>query len=143
DGDIDEDAIDATTWFQDLDGDGFGNTSVTQLACALPLGFASVGGDCDDGNEDVFPGAEEFCDGLDNDCDGDTDEDSSDLFTWFQDLDGDGFGNSSVTQLSCSQPLGYVLVGGDCDDASANNFPGATEICDNQDNNCDGFIDES
>jgi len=39
--------------------------------------------------------------------------------TWYQDLDGDGRGNPSVTQSSCTQPAGYVAVGGDCNDASA------------------------
>ena len=64
--------------------------------------------------------------------------------TWYQDADGDGFGNATVAQNSCVQPAGYVLVSGDCDDADAATYPGATDICgDGIDNNCDSQVDEN
>jgi N-acetylneuraminic acid mutarotase len=59
------------TLYQDLDGDGFGNASVSQVTCAAPAGWVSVAGDCDDTNPAVHPGAPEINDGIDNQCPGD------------------------------------------------------------------------
>jgi len=87
---------------------------------------AHGGGDCNDSNSDVYPGAAEICDGLDNDCDGLVDEGDVCACT---DCDGDG--HNSVAH-----------GGGDCNDANASIFPGAAEICDGLDNDCDGLVDE-
>ncbi|MEZ4839344.1 lamin tail domain-containing protein [Flavobacterium sp.] len=58
-------------WYADNDNDGFGDDNDTLLAVDQPFGYVSVGGDCDDTNNTVYPGAAEICyDGLDNDCDG-------------------------------------------------------------------------
>ena len=84
----------------DMDGDG-----------------VDVGLDCDDNNAQVYPGAPELCDGLDNDCDGIVPADEFDG-------DFDGF-------RGCD---------GDCDDADSSSYPGAAEICDGLDNDCDGTI---
>ena len=62
--------------------------------------------------------------------------------TYYADADADGFGNSSVSQLDCTQPTGYVLNSTDCDDAVASTYPGAPELCNNVDDNCSGFVDE-
>ena len=78
------------------------------------------GDDCDDTNEYIYPGADEICNGVDDDCDGDVDEDF--------DVDGDGY-------TTCDDPA-------DCDDTNALIYPGANEICTNGlDNDCDGDID--
>jgi uncharacterized delta-60 repeat protein len=61
---------------------------------------------------------------------------------YYGDADGDGYGNPSNSISSCTQPEGYVTDNTDCDDAQFFNHPGASEICDGLDNNCDGQRDE-
>ncbi|MCK6523483.1 putative metal-binding motif-containing protein [Myxococcota bacterium] len=96
--------------------------------------------DCDDNNAAVSPGAAELCDGLDNNCDGDTDEGV--LLTFYVDGDKDGYGVEEGAVESCEPPPGTSTVAGDCDDALPETFPGAPERCDGLDNSCDGAIDE-
>lgn len=142
DGTVDEDAVAGTTFYQDADSDGFGSSSSTVLACSAPSGYVSTGGDCDDTDSDVNPGASERCNGVDDDCDGTIDEDAVAGTTFYRDADSDGFGSSSDTILSCSAPSGYVSTGGDCDDTDAGVNPDAVEIADGKDNDCDGGVDE-
>ncbi len=125
------------TYYQDFDGDGFGNSSAPMMNCGLPAGYVSDSTDCDDSNLTVYPGAPELCDELDNDCDGNTDDGLA-TYTLFEDLDSDGFG-SEVSEEYCDSALvGYSLVSGDCNDADATIYPGATEVLDNGiDENCD------
>jgi hypothetical protein len=61
---------------------------------------------------------------------------------YYADSDADGYGNPSISQLACAQPLGYVLNNTDCNDAVASTYPGAPELCNNVDDNCSGFVDE-
>ena len=64
------------------------------------------------------------------------------LQTWYQDLDNDGYGNTAVTLEADEQPVGYVAVGGDCNDTNNAVNPGVPEICGNGiDDDCDGSID--
>ena len=106
-------------------------------------GYTEDAGDCDDADPAVYPFATEVCDGIDNDCSGETDgEDVVDGVTYYQDVDGDGYGNGSTPLTACETPSGYVLDNTDCNDIDASAHPGAAEVCDGIDNNCDGFIDE-
>jgi len=143
DGDTDEnDAIDALSWYLDTDGDGYGDSSSTDTACDQPSGYVSDPNDCDDSNANTHPSADEYCDGVDNDCDGDIDEDRPvDIAYWYPDVDGDGYGDGLVI-LHCDQPTGYVDNDDDCDDSDPIIHPDADELCDGIDNDCQGDIDE-
>jgi len=144
DGTTDEDdAADASTWFADSDGDGYGDADSTHDACDQPSGHLADSGDCDDADAAINPDAAELCNGVDDDCDGTTDEDdAADAATWYIDGDADGYGSSADTTTACSQPSGYVADSSDCDDWDAATHPGGTELCDGVDNDCDGDIDE-
>ena len=144
DGTVDEDsAVDALTWYEDADGDTYGNASSTDTACTQPTGYVSDNTDCDDSDANTNPAADEYCGGGDEDCDGTVDEDSAvDAFTWYADSDADSYGDASVSDVDCVQPVGYVSDSSDCDDTDANTNPGASEYCDGHDDDCDGFTDE-
>lgn len=63
--------------------------------------------------------------------------------TYYQDHDGDGYGNPNVSISACSQPPGYVTDFTDCNDTDPNINPGAFDICNGLDDNCNGYIDEN
>jgi len=139
---VEDDGI-GPIWYFDADGDGYGDAEEWIQSCMPPEGYVFDSTDCDDDDDQVHPEAQEFCDEKDNDCDGEVDEDDAlDVLTWYQDLDGDGFGDSTVSDLDCYQPNGFAGNDGDCDDANPDAFPGNPELCDGFDNNCDGTIDE-
>jgi hypothetical protein len=144
DGAIDEpDAVDASGWYADADGDTFGDADVAEVACDMPVGFVADASDCDDADATAFPGGVEVCDGFDNDCDGTTDGDAAvGVGAWYADIDGDGFGDGGAGTLACDLPAGFVADATDCDDAAILVYPGATEICDGADDDCDGVVDE-
>lgn len=129
------------TFYADADNDGYGNPSVSVQACTAPTGYVANNTDCDDTNAAVNPGAAEVCNNLDDNCNGEVDE-GLPTETYYVDADGDGFGDPAVSVVACSAPEGYVLDNTDCDDADDTVYPGATEILDGKDNNCDGQIDE-
>lgn len=100
--------------------------------------------DCDDSDATINPGVAELCDGIDNNCDGAVDEGAVDAVEAYQDLDGDGFGLSTVMENVCDGTVGWSLDNSDCDDLSDAVYPGAPEACDDGVvNDCDlVFCDE-
>jgi hypothetical protein len=145
DGERDEGWLTGPAW-PDVDGDGYGDLSAPALeVCSPPFGYARDGGDCDDVDGAVHPGAVDDCDGGDEDCDGLVDEDVELATLWYPDGDGDGFGAwepAVVVGVCTSPPPGHTLDEGDCDDAAATVFPDAPEVCDGLDNDCDGAPDD-
>ncbi len=140
DGETDEgEPPDAPTWYLDADGDGYGLDEV--VACEAPEGSSWLAGDCDDGDPDVSPGADELCGGGDEDCDGTVDEaGAADATTWYVDSDGDGHGDAAASWRQCERPEGTSDDDDDCDDGEATVYVDAPEICnDGLDNDCDGL----
>ena len=198
DGEIDD--VINTDLNEDADGDGFGAPYTFYTGCeTAPAGYVSNHDDCDDTEPTTNPAAEELCDGIDNNCNGAVDDGLSDMDydgtpdcrdddvdgdqitaadgdcddsdptihpyasetcnciddncdgvvddafqpDWHPDNDGDGYGNPSLAYIGCDlPPPGYVKNGDDCWDGSADFRPGAEEICDGYDNDCDGVVDD-
>ena len=94
--------------------------------------------DCDDDNADVHPGAEEVCNGVDDDCVGGIDDGVGTL--WYTDADGDLYGGALLGQF-CDAPDGATYVEGDCADDNPEVHPDSTLVVDGQDSDCDGRKD--
>ena len=140
--DQDCDGFDDILCFVDQDGDTWGSALASQSPVCLS-GEATIGGDCDDGNPAVNPSATEVCNAIDDDCDGlidDADGSVSGAPTWYRDIDGDGYGDALISTVACAPGGGWVLLNTDCDDAAASINPGAAELCDGYDTNCDGVV---
>lgn len=127
-----------TSWYSDVDGDGYGLTSDMIEACDMPSGYVALDGDCDDSEPVAYPGGPELCDSIDNDCDGNIDDKPTDGSIFYYDSDSDGYGQDGLIYISCSLPVGYSVSAGDCDDTSDVVNPGENELCDGVDNNCSG-----
>ncbi len=133
------------TVYVDDDDDGFGSATSASRCGVLP-GYADNSDDCDDTRDTVYPGASEICgNGIDEDCSGVADDNTP---TWYPDDDGDSYGRATGTITQCTMPATgrWALRGGDCDDSTIYGdtvFPGAPELCDGRDNDCDTNADVS
>jgi len=141
DGQVDE-GLPVIAYYVDADGDGVGSTRAGEDCKAPPPGHVAQSGDCDDANPSIRPGHAEACNGIDDDCDG-TADNGLPFQDFYVDADGDGFGNPASTKLNSCQAMvqGRVPNLGDCDDANPTVKPGATELCNKVDDNCDGQVD--
>ncbi|MBI4438172.1 FG-GAP repeat protein [Candidatus Uhrbacteria bacterium] len=110
---------------------------------SILAGTCATGDDCDDTDPAVNPSATEVCDGTDNDCDGEVDEDdAADVPTWYTDADGDGHGDPTTPMVDCTPRADQVSIGDDCNDTDAGVSPDATETCNDVDDDCDDAVDE-
>ena len=146
DGLTDEEGADGcTAWYLDGDGDGWGLDGAQACLCG-PSGSYAVtdGGDCDDGNAGVHPGAVEACNLFDDDCDGATDPAGAQGCTLlFADGDGDAWGVDGDSACLCTPTAPHTAINpGDCADGDAAVNPGAVEACNGKDDDCDGAVDE-
>lgn len=126
----DEDATEypGLMWYPDADGDGYGDGSATGSECARASSTDVLDNtDCDDAVSECgagcYPGnkSQDICDGYDNDCDGESDEQPE--LIWYHDADSDGYTNNSDTQAACDDPDGSSIdewvdrpTTNDCDD---------------------------
>ncbi|MEJ7729004.1 MAG: choice-of-anchor V domain-containing protein [Polyangiaceae bacterium] len=138
----------AATYFRDADGDGYGRLTDTRIHCtgAPPTGYAVEGGDCDDNVESIHPGATEVCNSIDDDCDEVVDEDAVPL-DLYPDEDGDGYyglaeHDMGVQEVGCAPAKGLAGFPGDCQPTVAAVNPGAEEVCNLIDDDCDSNVDE-
>ncbi|MEY3015193.1 MAG: hypothetical protein RIT45_3928, partial [Pseudomonadota bacterium] len=139
----DENAGGCSDFYFDLDGDKYG-LSLKKCLCQATGAFtASKAGDCNDTDVLFNPDATETCDSKDNNCDGNVDEaGATGCSTYYNDADKDGYG-IDVSQCLCG-PTGTFTATkkDDCNDSVKTVNPGATEICNDIDDNCTGQVDE-
>jgi len=162
-----DDGLTFTDWYTDADMDDFGDAATEISSCEdLSTTMVTDGTDCDDQVDTTFPGAPELCNGVDDDCANGAD-DGLVFLSWYDDVDGDDWGNpdteiSSCDDLSATQVLdgtdcddtsavlnhddadmdGTDSCAGDCNDLNAGVEPGAAETCNGIDDDCDINIDE-
>ncbi len=131
------------TYYPDVDGDGYGNLLAPVTGLTPPPGYILDNSDCNDANAMIFPESAEICNSMDDDCDG-TNDDGILFTTYYFDADADAFGNSLLPTSACSgPPAGYTLHNGDCNEANSEINPGAPEVVNMLDDNCDGLIETS
>jgi hypothetical protein len=139
-GQVDE-GLPMLRYYMDVDRDGYGRNDNSKLS-AIPLaGHVLVNGDCKDWDATVYPGAPEQANGFDDNCNGQVDE-GLPMLRYYMDVDRDGYGRNENSKLSAIPLAGHVLVGGDCKDWDATVHPGAVEVKNGRDDNCNGQVDE-
>jgi hypothetical protein len=142
---IDDNAEGSSEFWPDGDGDGFGNADRSLepfVACTRPEGFSVNQLDCNDSDKEIFPNALERCNELDDNCNRDIDEGLPIDTEWYLDRDNDGFGGGEPIGTGCATDPDWVRNNTDCNDVVDAIRPGAPEVCDNADNDCDGLIDD-
>ena len=132
-----------SSWYADVDADGFGDPAALTRACDAPVDTVADATDCDDADPAVAPDGVEVCGGGDEDCDGAVDDadpsvSAASLTDWYADADSDGYGAGAAVS-ACVGPVGYVADNADCDDTDAAFAPGAPDRpADGVDQDCDG-----
>lgn len=143
--DADANATGKSTFYADTDHDDYGDASAPIAACDLPEGSAANDDDCDDDAMAVNPDATEVCDAddVDEDCDGlidDADGSATGQATYYADADHDTYGDAGAPVLLCDATDDVVADATDCDDTLGSVHPGAAEVCDTVDQDCDDTL---
>lgn len=128
-------------FYLDNDNDGFGNLIFDSVACEIPMGYVLNNNDCDDNNNLINPATIEICNTLDDNCNLLSDEDLV-FITYYLDADLDNFGDAETDTTWCSIITGYVVDSTDCNDTDPAIHPGATEILNGIDDDCNQIADD-
>lgn len=133
---VDQNCDDFEICYEDVDGDEYGSslTILTEDITCSGDGISFQSGDCDDNTTQASPNQSEICDGIDNDCNNTIDDNPEDGISFFEDLDGDGYGNPEVSSVLCEPDGLYILEDTDCDDHDA------LLLSQNNDQDCDGVL---
>ncbi len=142
-GDASEEGGNRPTWYLDQDNDGYGDVgSPSSPQCIAPNNHVADNTDCDDLSGVVNPGESEVCNHIDDNCDGVTDTDAIDKMPFYVDGDGDGYGDTAQVDACFGTDPGVSETNDDCDDVLASVNPGATEACNNIDDDCNNLVDD-
>jgi len=137
-----ENAIGCKVFYMDGDGDGFGVAYSRCLCQPEPPFVANNALDCNDTIASINPDAKEACNGIDDNCNGMIDEeDALGCVSFYYDGDRDGYGTGTPKCLCNPQGYYSAINTGDCDDSKYSVNPGAQEVCNFLDDDCDGVID--
>jgi hypothetical protein len=132
----------ADSLYADLDGDGFGDPFNKINICNELINMVADNTDCDDANANIFPGATEICNSIDDDCNSFTD-DGLPFYTFYIDVDADLYGDMNDSGIyTCAIIPEAVLINTDCDDANNLINPGQIESCNSIDDDCSGVADD-
>jgi hypothetical protein len=131
----------------DADSDGYASSIRAVWTCTADGYFYQMGDDCRDGDPTIHPNADELCDAIDHDCNGDPVNDAAgeppiDVDQYWLDEDGDGYGATEMWICTPDDTDLYVRNGGDCNEQDAAIHPDATEVCNTTDDDCNGLIDD-
>jgi hypothetical protein len=138
--------------YVDLDVDGFAASGASMAPlCPDMMGNCPVGytrtaptgmttTDCNDANPTIAPGRAESCNLVDDNCNGMTDEGVQ--LRFYRDADNDLYGDASMSTMACTPPSGFVTDNTDCNDTTNEIRPGAMEVCNCIDDDCDMLADE-
>jgi hypothetical protein len=130
-----------TIYYADSDQDSYGSPGSSISACSQPTGYVTNFLDCNDNNNSIKPGAAELCNLIDDNCNGQIDEGLA-FANYYFDADTDGYGNPLISVNACALQIGYVSNNSDCNDNNNSINPGAAELCNLIDDNCNGQLSE-
>ncbi len=134
---------DAAWYYIDFDKDGAGAERERVFSCTPMPDRITKGGDCNDQNPLVNPAVVEVCNSIDDDCDGMVDDGFQPMLL-VEDMDDDGFGaRSGMSMIGCPPLAHYAPSFDDCNDRDATVHPGAAEVVNGRDDNCNGQSDEA
>ncbi len=134
---------DGAWYYKDFDKDGAGAEREKVFSCTVVPDRILNGGDCNDQEPLVNPSMPELCNSIDDDCDGVADNGFQPMLL-VEDADGDGFGaRAGKSMIGCPPIANYAPSFDDCNDRDATVHPGAAEVVNGRDDNCNGQSDEA